>query len=129
MNSAEAASRWTSFLASHPEVPHGGLILQHFRAGTITRLCDCGCNSYELAVRSDAGLAPLANPGGRGGCVLSVAFRMRNGFGTIEFDIFADANGYLAGVDVSCNSNSDPVSEDLELEDQPYHVDGTLLRR
>jgi hypothetical protein len=40
-------------------------------------------------------LEPLLEPGGRGGCVLSIAFRTRNRPGTIEFEIFAGASGYL----------------------------------
>jgi hypothetical protein len=54
---------------------------------------------------------------------------MRNHTGSIELDIFADANGNLAGVDVACNGNSEPVPEHVELEAQPYHMDGALLRR
>jgi hypothetical protein len=60
--------------------------------------------------------------------VLSIAFRMRNRPGSIELDVFADANGFLAGVDVACNANSEPVPGNPELLDAPYHVHGPLMR-
>ena len=31
------------------------------------------------------------------------------GSGSVELDVFVDAEGYLAGVDVSCNANSEPI--------------------
>ena len=128
MNNPEAARRWTSFLASRKEISRAERLLEHFNAGTITRVCNCGCNSYNLAVPTDSHLEPLLAPKGRGGCVLSIAFHMRDRPGSIELDVFADANGYLAGVDVACNANSEPVPANPELLDAPYHVRGALMR-
>ena len=64
----------------------------------------------------------------RGGCAFSMAFNLSNRPGSIEFDIFLDAGGYLAGVDVSCNANSEPVPEKPQLADSPYHVHGPLMQ-
>ena len=102
--------------------------MEHFEAGKITRLCDCGCNSYSLSVPKDIGLRPLLPNRAHGGCALSIAFHMDNRPGSIELDIFVDEDGYLAGVDIACNSNSEPVPVSPELSDVPYHIHGPLAQ-
>jgi hypothetical protein len=126
MNSAEVARRWTSFLASRHEISNSEFLLDHFDRGVITRLCACGCNSYDLVVRPDTDSTTLLPARNRGGCVLSIAFHLRDRPGSIELDVFVDELGYLAGIDVSCNGNSEPVPEDPQMSDQPYHVNGPL---
>lgn len=129
MNDVATARHWTEFLAKRIEVAGGDRLLQQFAAGTITRLCDCGCSSYDLKVSSEAGLEPLlATNGHRGGCVLSLAFHLTDRAGTVEFDVFVDSDGYLAGVDVACNSNSAPVPPDPHLMEPPFHVHGPLAQ-
>jgi len=129
MNDAAVARHWTEFLASRKEIADSKRLLQHFYAGTITRLCDCGCSSYDIKVSRDSGLQPLLTAKGhRGGCVLSMAFALRDRAGSVEFDVFLDAEGYLAGVDVACNSNSEPVPSNPLLVEPPYHVHGPLAR-
>ena len=66
MNDADKAGQWT----------------------TITRICDCGCNSYDLKVPKESGLRPLIPASQRGGCVFSMQFNLSNRPGTIEIDIF-----------------------------------------
>src|ERR1700730_6559668 len=56
-NSPEVARRWTSFLASRKEISKAERLLEHFNAGTITRVCSCGCNSYNVAVHEFASRA------------------------------------------------------------------------
>jgi hypothetical protein len=129
MNDAEKARHWTEFLAMRKEFPRSEQLLKHFNAGTITRICDCGCNSYDLRVPKDADLNPLMPTRQRGGCVLSMAFNLSNRPGSIEIDVFVDADGYLAGIDVSCNANSEPVPEKPQLVEPPYHVYGPLTQR
>src|ERR1700676_5077453 len=108
MNDAATARHWTEFLASRKEIAGSERLLQHFQAGTITRLCDCGCSSYDIRVPKNSGLQPLLPAKGhRGGCVLSMAFNLSDRTGSVEFDVFLDAEGFLAGVDVACNSNSE----------------------
>lgn len=128
MNSEQKARLWTEFMAARKEFPRSTLLLEHFNAGTITRICDCGCNSYDITVASDCGLTPLlpAKEHGRGGCVLSMAFKLSGGEDSLEFDVFADAHGYLAGIDVSSNSNSAPVPDRPQVVEPPYHVYGAL---
>jgi hypothetical protein len=128
MNSPEVARKWTEFLAARNEFPRSEQLLAHFNAGTITRICDCGCNSYDLRVPKDAGLKPLMPASQRAGCVLSMAFYFSNRPGSFEIDIFVDADGYLAGIDVSCNANSEPVPVKPELVEPPFHVYGALTQ-
>jgi hypothetical protein len=129
VNSIELARHWTEFLAARKEFPRSEALLEHFNAGTITRICDCGCNSYDLKVRKDSGLKPLlpAHQNG-GGCALSMAFYFANRSGSLEFDVFVDADGYLGGVDVSCNANSEPVPEEPKFVEPPFHVYGALTK-
>ena len=67
-------------------------------------------------------------PTHRGGCALSMAFNLNDRSGSIEFDVFLEADGYLAGVDVAYNSNSAPVPRDPQLVEPPYHVHGHLAQ-
>lgn len=129
MNNTEKAQHWTEFLATRKEFPRSEQLLEHFNAGTITRICDCGCNSYDLLVPKDAKLKPLMTTSQRGGCVLSMAFNISNRLGSIEIDVFVDADGYLAGIDVSCSANSEPVPEMPLLVEPPYHVHGPLTQK
>ena len=130
MNSAEKARLWTEFMAARKEFPRSALLLEHFNAGTITRICDCGCNSYDVTVPHDSRLTPLlpAKEHGRGGCVLSMAFKLSDSQDSLEFDVFADSHGYLAGIDVSCSANSSPVPEKPHLVEPPYYVYGALAQ-
>jgi hypothetical protein len=75
----------------------------------------------------NSGLEPLLPPSERGGCVFSMAFNLSDRPGSIELDLFVDAGGYLAGVDVACNANSEPVPEKPQLAEPPYHVHGPLI--
>jgi hypothetical protein len=128
MNTPELARQWTEFLAARKEFPRSEQLLEHFNVGTITRICDCGCNSYDLKVSRDCGLKPLMPASQRGGCVLSMAFYFCNRPGSFEIDIFVDGDGYLAGIDVSCNANSEPVPIKPELVEPPFHVYGALTQ-
>ena len=129
MNDAATARHWTEFLAKRSEIIGGERLLQQFAAGTITRLCDCGCSSYDLKVSRDADMQPLVPAKGhRGGCVLSMAFNLTDRPGTVEFDVFVDSDGFLAGVDVACNANSAPVPPDPRLVEPPFHVHGPLAQ-
>ena len=128
MNSLELPRQWTEFLSARNEFPRREEILAHFNAGTISRICDCGCNSYDLKITEHSGLKPLMPESRRGGCVLSMAFYFSNRPGSLEIDLFVDAAGYLAGVDVSCNANSEPVPVNPELVEPPFHVYGALAQ-
>jgi hypothetical protein len=129
MNDAATARHWTEFLANRAEILGGQRLMQQLAAGTITRLCDCGCSSYDLKVPKGAGLQPLLpTKGHRGGCVFSMAFNLADRPGTIEFDVFVDSDGFLARVDVACNANSAPVPSAPQLVEPPFHVHGPLAQ-
>jgi len=49
--------------------------------------------------------------------------------GSIEFDVFLDAEGYLAGVDVACNSSSKAVPSNPQLVEPPHNVYEPLAQR
>jgi hypothetical protein len=57
-----------------------------------------------------------------------MAFYFSNRPGSLEIDIFVDADGYLAGIDVSCNANSEPVPVKPQLVEPPFHVYGALTQ-
>lgn len=77
---------------------------------------------------TDTGLKALIEPRSCGGCVLSIAFNLRDRSGSIELDVFVNAYGYLAGIDVACNANSEPMPDDPQLLDFPYHIHGPLAK-
>jgi len=49
-NTEQKAAAWVEFLAKNPAVPFRDQLQQHLSAGHITRLCDCGCNPFELEI-------------------------------------------------------------------------------
>jgi len=53
-NTLARASKWTHFLASRAEFPAGERLLAAFHAGKITRLCDCGCDSFDIEIPEGA---------------------------------------------------------------------------
>src|SRR5882757_3386546 len=85
-------------------------------------------SAAALVVPADSGLEPILAPRARAGCVLSIAFHLLASPGSIEFDVFLDGSGYLAGVDVAFNANSEPVPDDPQMLDSPYHIHGPLIR-
>ena len=68
MNSDAKARSWLEFLAGEPFVPFGPTLQAHFNAGTITRLCGCGCNSFDLEISQGVTLEPIVPPGRSGKC-------------------------------------------------------------
>lgn len=99
-NSVEKAAHWINFLAGVPEVPFADRLKAHFDAGKITRLCDCGCNSFDLGIDTDVVLAPLTNTNGRSGKFFEIAFESAGG-PEIAFLFFVDDRGYLNGINVT----------------------------
>jgi hypothetical protein len=125
-NTLKVAEHWTEFVASHPSFPVGNRLRAGFRAGKITRLCDCGCNTYDIEVPDTTNIVPLSQPGGGFGSVCEMSFEVRE-FGaqerkSLEFIVFADARGHFAGLEVDYCATSFPVPENLEILEPPYHV-------
>lgn len=126
MNTEVLARHWTEFVAARPEFTPGRLLLEQFAAGEITRLCDCGCNSYEFKVRSDAQISPLAPPSERGSMVFQLEFQTPEWGKTVGFSLFLDAAGNLSGLDVDYCGNSYPMPDNPQLVEPPYHSYGAL---
>jgi len=80
----------------------------------ITRLCDCGCNSFDCSIHEPTELQPLCKPGAAG-AFFEVAFSA--GLPEpIDVVFFADDQGYLAGVDIHYGcSNSRPMPAQVAL--------------
>jgi hypothetical protein len=115
MSNNEAKARaWLEFLAKEPAVPFGPTLRAHFDAGRITRLCDCGCNSFDLEIPKGVTLDPLAEPG-PSGKFFEVVYES-SAETEVAFLIFVDARGYLSGLDVTCGaSNHAPLPDDIQL--------------
>lgn len=125
-NTKETAAKWTAFIADRPEFPAGERLLEALRAGEIIRLCDCGCNAFDLTVPKDSGVKPISKTGGYGS-VFEISFEARgegppNNQGSLEFIVFADNQGHLSGIEVDFCGNSYPIPNSLEVASAPYHV-------
>ena len=117
-NSVAKATHWTAFLAARPEFPLGDRLLDAFRAGQITRLCDCGCNTFDITVPE--GTVPLTSPGASGS-VFELSFQVEDS-GSLEFVLFVDRRGQFSGIEVDYCANSYPVPEAPVVKEPPYHV-------
>jgi hypothetical protein len=114
-NSVEKAVHWINFLAEVPEVPFADRLKAHFDAGKITRLCDCGCNSFDLKIDTDVVLPPLTEVTGRSGKFFEIAFASDGG-AEMAFLFFVDERGYLSGIDVTRGAaNHGPVPDLLTV--------------
>ena len=127
MSNGFAHSRkWTEFIASRPEFRPGQALAEQFAAGEVTRLCDCGCNSYDFRLPPGAGVAPLAPPSEHGGCAFELEFQTSERSKTVSFTLFLDKDGNLAGLDVDYCANSFPMPQHVDLVEPPFHVHGEL---
>jgi hypothetical protein len=113
-NNNAKARAWLEFLAKEPAVPFGSTLQAHFDAGRITRLCDCGCNSFDLEIPEGVVLVPLAPPG-RSGKFFEVVYES-SAEAEVALLVFVDARGYLSGLDVTCgDGNHAPLPDDVQL--------------
>ena len=120
-NSLKTAHAWIDTLARRPEIPFAGLLRQHFSAARVTRLCDCGCNSFDLETPGESTLQPLVT-GAKGGAFFEVAFESE-ATEPIDVIFFCDARGYLSGIDITHGlSNSQPMPEQVTLGRALYTI-------
>jgi hypothetical protein len=106
------------------------LIQQHFDAGTISRLCDCGCQSFDLAIPTDTVLEPLMPASSHGGCALDLGYYISDATEPRRFVsvmIFVDARGYLSGIDVDHQANSSDMPHQVDVQEPPFHIHGKWL--
>jgi hypothetical protein len=113
-NSEAKAKAWIERLANEPAIPFGSWLRAHFRAGKITRLCDCGCNSFDVEIPEGVSLEPISEPG-KSGKFFEIVYES-NAETKVAFLIFVDARGYLSGIDVTCGeSNHAKLPDDVVL--------------
>lgn len=129
-NSADTAAHWTKFIAECPEFVAGEALLAQFSAGKITRLCECGCNSFDMVLEEGRQTAPIVPPSGRGHAVFLAEFPTKQPPGaSLEFIVYADAKGNFDGLDVHLNGNTEPIPEKLAVSEAPCHAYGILARK
>jgi hypothetical protein len=124
-NSAAKAQGWVDRLASHPGVPFGALLRQSFAAGKITRLCECGCNSFDLAVPDSGDVPRIAAPEPNGKfdrLVFEIVFETDlEDPSQLACLFFADSRGYLSSLEITGGwSNHAPVPDSVELRKIHY---------
>ena len=112
--------RWAQTLLSRSNYPAPKRLTAQFEAAEITRLCECGCNSFDVEIEKLEGLLPLVSEGD-GGMFFEAEFRLKDGK-QIELLVFCDELGNLAGVDVQCEGNSESVPASPEYADRPFRV-------
>jgi hypothetical protein len=108
-NSAATAKKWMSWLLTRDEIPFRASLAGYFAEPTVGRLCDCGCNSFELVVPNDCDLPALC-PSGSSGMFFEMDFALPDNQ-LLEFLFFCDRHGRLEGVDVEVSGNSVPVPD------------------
>jgi len=124
-NSDEVAIRWTNFIAERPEFVSGALLLQQFAAGRISRLCDCGCHSYDIELNDKSQLPPLV-VAGSDPMVFELQFASSPDGKPIEFLVLVDGEGYLSGLDVTYCGNAYPMPDNAQLIEPPHTIRGVL---
>ena len=120
-NSEVRALKWANFIAGRKEFEARDRFLAAFKAGRISRICDCGCNSFDIELPEGKQVAPLTTPGSYG-AVFEIEFRTDEEDGTMEFVVLANADGHLAAVEVNYCANSFAVPDEPTLIEPPYHV-------
>ena len=108
-------------------LPGPNRLAAQFDAAVITRICACGCNSFDTAISTTPTLLPIATPG-TGGVVFEAHFRLDDGR-SLELFLYCDGAGNLAELAVECEGNSDPVPHDPIFDHVPTHISSspTLL--
>jgi hypothetical protein len=124
-NSNANAAAWVDVLAKRPEIPFSARLKEHFQSAVITRLCDCGCNSFGCSVREPDRLQPLGISGLKGE-FFEVAFS--SDFDEpIDIVFYCDEQGCLSGIDIHFGvSNSGPMPEKVVLGKVLYTMPGSV---
>jgi hypothetical protein len=120
MNSLSKAASWVSRLASEPAVPFGKRLQRQFGMAKITRLCECGCNSFDVEIPASTQLEPLCEPGDGRRMFFEIAFETNSDI-PVACLFFADERGYLAGIDIICGAvNHGPVPDNVSVGKVAY---------
>jgi hypothetical protein len=121
MNSEQTAKRWMTFLLGRSEYPGKNRLAAAFNRGHVGRICDCGCNSFDVEYSGSESVLPISTPGTRG-AVFQISFRDAHTSGELEIRVSSDTQGRFDGLDVEFKGNSHPVPDILELVDPPEYV-------
>jgi hypothetical protein len=108
-NTEAVAKRWMSWLLTRDEIPFRSALGRYFANPKLARLCDCGCNSFDLAIPEETNLPALCTPGGNG-MFFELNFSLPENK-LLEFLFFSDNSGRLRGVDIEVSGNNFPVPE------------------
>lgn len=120
-NDPQKAQFWRDLILTRCRFPAPTRLQAQFDAADLIEFCDCGCNSFRVQTRDDAGAPPLATVGAYGS-VFEADFRISGSDKTIEIVLFVGGGGNLEYVEIDCCGNSFPVPEKVELEPAPFHV-------
>ena len=129
-NSLDAAVHWIRFLSSRSYIPSAHLLQQHFASGQVSRLCQCGCQSFDLTIPADAVLEPLVPASDRGGFALDVSYYTLERVEprrTVSLLVFTDARGFLCTLEVNYQGNTSDMPEQVQLEEPPFRISGSFL--
>lgn len=122
MSNSEATARsWVQVLARRQELPFASELERHFEHARLTRLCDCGCHSFECQVQPSADLPHLFAAIGALRS-FEVAFAS-SADEPVDVVFYADELGLLSGVDVHLGlSNHAPMPKGVVLGPVLYTV-------
>jgi hypothetical protein len=117
-NTEEKAREWIDRLAAQPAIPFGSSLRKIFESARLTRLCDCGCNSFDIEVPDAAQIDRLAPPAPRrkgSRMVFEIVFESDQDM-QIACLFFVDPRGHLCSIDITGGwSNHAPVPECVQL--------------
>jgi hypothetical protein len=119
-NDVARAEFWKSFLLSRCHYPAPDRLETHLAAAVPHDFCPCGCNSFSTTISSDTSVPPLTLPG-RYSSLFEAGFRLSDGR-LLEVLLIADEDGNLAGIDIECEWNAEPVPDEITLADEPFYV-------
>jgi hypothetical protein len=119
-NTESTPKHWVSILSGLPELPFAEQLKVHFDAGAVSRLCDCGCNSFDIKIPDGALLKPLCPPTSSEGKFFELV-ASNSDEQEIAFLFFVDRRGYLSGIDVTHGSgNHAPLPANTTIDKVLY---------
>jgi hypothetical protein len=125
-NSASLSKHWIDFIANRPEFRAGPELRAAFEMSRVTRLCECGCNSFDVESIT-GGSRPIASPSETGKIAFLMELPTCRPDGLAEFMVYVNSHGQFTGMDVHFNGNCDPMPEVLVFEQPPIHLHGELV--
>ena len=121
-NTESTSDYWVSYLAGLAEVSFGEELKLHFDAGGISRLCDCGCNSFDISIPDGVSVEPICSPSVVGGKFFELVALTEDDH-EIAFLFFADKRGYLSGIDITQGSeNHAPLPDNVAITKVLYTI-------